>query len=137
MEGGVGSELGLGKRTWWVWCVGKRNGSAPCWEAEVEEEEEEEEEERERKKKREKREMAKITYRVVLGSLEMVVVQGNVKGGCPGGGGDGGFCIVCLSPLSFFGKLGGFGCGQRWIWYLVLLVLVMVFFLMVLYYVGV
>jgi hypothetical protein len=34
----------------------------------------EEEEERERKKKREKREMAKITYRVVLGSLEMVVL---------------------------------------------------------------
>ena len=57
----------------------------------------EEEEERERKKKREKREMAKITYRVVLGSLEMVVLQGNMKGGCPGGGGDGGFCIICLS----------------------------------------
>jgi hypothetical protein len=56
----------------------------------------EEEEERERKKKREKREMAKITYKVVLGSLEMVVLQGNMKGGCPGGGGDGRFCIVCL-----------------------------------------
>jgi hypothetical protein len=56
-----------------------------------------EEEERERKKKREKREMAKITYRVVLGSLEMVVLQGNMNGGCPGGGGDNGFCIVCLS----------------------------------------
>jgi hypothetical protein len=54
----------------------------------------EEEEERKRKKKREKREMAKITYRVVLGSLEMVVLQGNMKGGCPSGGGDGGFCIA-------------------------------------------
>ena len=40
----------------------------------------EEEEERERKKKREKREMAKITYRVVLGSLEMVVCARQYEG---------------------------------------------------------
>jgi hypothetical protein len=66
---------------------------------------EEEEEERERKKKRKKREMAKITYKVVLGSLEMVVLQGNMKGGCPGGDGDGGFCIVCLSWVQVKRKL--------------------------------
>jgi hypothetical protein len=101
ISGGSGDEVGDGRRGGFRVGVGEEDlVGLVCQEEERVSSvlvEVEEEEERERKKKREKREMAKIMYRVVLGFLEMVVLQGNMKGGCPGSGGDGGFCIVCLS----------------------------------------
>ena len=78
--GGSGDEVGDGRRVGFRVGVGEEDlVGLVCREEErvslVLAEVEEEKEERERKKKREKRERAKITYKVVLGSLEMVVAM--------------------------------------------------------------